>query len=1139
VGLHRHLILLVVCLFGSARWAEPAGAADGCISPDRPVGWIVSVQGRVEVRSDPGASWRLARPDETLCSRAVLQVGDRSRARIALANAPVSLDQNTTLHLVGEPELVRAAEDEPALIRLLQGALYVFSRAPHALTVRTPFVDAGIEGTEFLVRVEAGQAQVSVFEGVVAARNPYGEVRVGSGQSVVAEAGKAPVPVVVARPRDAVAWALHYPSVLPPLTDPEAAADLPEAVQEALLIAGRGDLAQAFARLDRMPEVERGAQFHLHRAALLLSVGRVDEARADIDGALLQDPAAGLAYALRTLIAVAQNDKAQALADARRAVELNPRQAAPKIAFSYAQQAHFELEAARDALLQAVEDEPKNALAWARLSELWLMLGYRGRAREAAETATALAPQLERIQTVLGFAALAEFRTRAAKGAFERAIALNSADPLPRFGLGLAKIRGGNLEEGRQDIEIAVGLDPNNALLRSYLGKAYFEERTTNPLTYFKELVSNFPNQENKLAAGQFAIAKELDPLDPTPYFYDAIRKQSENRPVEALRDAEKAIELNENRAVFRSRELLDQDRAARGASLGRIYNDLGFQQLGVNEAAKALALDPASPSAHRFLSDLYAFGPFQRREIARVSELLQAQLLQDININPVQPSLAETNLNVFARGGPTRPGFNEFTPLFERNQVQLNLSGEAGSNDTLADEVVVSGLYNRFSASAGQFHYETDGFRPNNDVNHDFYDIFAQAALTPDISVQAELMRRHTKEGDLRLLFDPDVFAELRRRDLEQHTERVGARFSPSPQSTIIASLVHSDVKESVIPFSFDNEVLQGETQYLFNGNNFNLSAGFSAYDVNGSASQLPPLPELTSERDINHKVGYAYSNVEFPTDVIWSFGASVDHYNENDLETTKLNPKLGVQWDVTDWLRLRLTAFETTKPASPVRRTVQPTQIAGFNQIFDDAGGTESQGYGAGIDARLTDDLSLGVEILRRNLEEPIFIISQNTRVREDREEILFQAYMYWTLNSLWALSTEVQFDGYDGNPDRQDLQVGSRRNEVSTWSVPVSIRYFHPTGLFGAVAATFVHQDVDTVLVPNNASDFIVADLALGYRFPQGRGFLSFETINLFDEKFKFAWGFYRPNNRELPTISPFIPERTFTVRLTLSF
>ena len=223
-------------------------------------------------------------------------------------------------------------------------------------------------------------------------------------------------------------------------------------------------------------------------------------------------------------------------------------------------------------------------------------------------------------------------------------------------------------------------------------------------------MFTNFPNQENTLAAEQYAIAKRLDPNDPTPWLYDAIRKQSENRPVEALRDIETSIELNDNRAVYRSRELLDQDQASRGTSLARIYNDLGFEQLGINEATKSLSLDPANAGAHRFLSDVYATQP--RHEIARVSELLQAQLLQDININPVQPSLSVTNLNIITSGGPARPGFNEFTPLFERNQAQLNATGIVGNQATYGDEAVVSGIYDRYSVSAGQFHYETDGFR-------------------------------------------------------------------------------------------------------------------------------------------------------------------------------------------------------------------------------------------------------------------------------------------------------------------------------------------------------------------------------------------------------------------------------------------
>ena len=135
---------------------------------------------------------------------------------------------------------------------------------------------------------------------------------------------------------------------------------------------------------------------------------------------------------------------------------------------------------------------------------------------------------------------------------------------LPRLGLGLAKIRDGDLVEGRKEIEIAVSLDPDNSLIRSYLGKAFYEEK------------------RDKMADDQYGMAEKLDPKDPTPFFYEAIKKQSINRPVEALEDMQKAIELNDDRAVYRSKLLLDSDLAARSASLARIYTDLGFQDLAL-----------------------------------------------------------------------------------------------------------------------------------------------------------------------------------------------------------------------------------------------------------------------------------------------------------------------------------------------------------------------------------------------------------------------------------------------------------------------------------------------------------------------------------------------------------------------------
>ena len=101
------------------------------------------------------------------------------------------------------------------------------------------------------------------------------------------------------------------------------------------------------------------------------------------------------------------------------------------------------------------------------------------------------------------------------------------------------------------------------------MGKAYYEEK------------------RGPLDQREYAIAKELDPKDPTPWFYDAIAKQTTNRPVEALQDMQQAIELNNNRMVYRSSLLLDSDLAARSAALGQIYNNLGFQQLGLVEGWK------------------------------------------------------------------------------------------------------------------------------------------------------------------------------------------------------------------------------------------------------------------------------------------------------------------------------------------------------------------------------------------------------------------------------------------------------------------------------------------------------------------------------------------------------------------------
>ena len=74
---------------------------------------------------------------------------------------------------------------------------------------------------------------------------------------------------------------------------------------------------------------------------------------------------------------------------ARQAVDRDPRSPVARLALSYAQQAAFDLEGARASVQEAVALAPDDALARARLAELWLSLGDLDRALESATEAVA------------------------------------------------------------------------------------------------------------------------------------------------------------------------------------------------------------------------------------------------------------------------------------------------------------------------------------------------------------------------------------------------------------------------------------------------------------------------------------------------------------------------------------------------------------------------------------------------------------------------------------------------------------------------------------------------------------------------------------------------------------------------------
>jgi len=609
---------------------------------------------------------------------------------------------------------------------------------------------------------------------------------------------------------------------------------------------------------------------------------------------------------------------------------------------------------------------------------------------------------------------------------------------------------------------------------------------------------------------------------------------------------------LNDNRAVYRSRLLLDSDLAARSASVARIYSDLGFQQRALVEGWKSVNTDPSDFSGHRFLADSYAALP--RHQIARVSELLVSQLLQPINITPIQPRLAESNLFISSAEGPSSLSFNEFNPLFNRNRIALQASGIAGNNDTLGEEVVVSGIYNKASFSLGQNYFKTDGVRENNDLRDKIFDAYAQYQLFPRTSIQAEYRYRDNKRGDTELLFwNDNISKELNQEENRDHF-RLGFLQSFSPQSNLIGNFSYTKRDASVAYTLFfdpaiigapppdirdalgnttDEKAYTGELQHIYRSNYINTVVGAGYFKINQDLGfsenvtwpgEVPPLVLFEStdniSLDITHTNVYLYAYIKPVPTLMLTAGASGDFFkadddnrDDRDQEKNQFNPKLGITWDLPTGTTLRGAVFRTLKRTLVTDQTLEPTQVAGFNQFFDEGNATEAWVYGVAVDQRFSQSLFVGAEYFYRDLKVPYLdqpdpasplYAFQNV----DWKEYIGRLYANWAPHQWLALRGGYVYEKFD-----RDDQFSNGIREVKTQSIPLGISFFHPAGWSSGLNATYYNQEGEfqnknDSSFQNGSDNFWVVDAAISYRLPQRYGFVSVGATNLFDEKFNYA-------------------------------
>ena len=1018
---------------------------------------------------------------------------DNSRAAILLKNEIIiRLDQNTIMTL--DPP----KDNRPLLLRILHGVIYYFSIKPRSLELQTPFVNGAVEGTEFLVSVSSRQTQISVFEGHLRAGNRNGSLTINSGQTAIAKKDQKPVMTLMVNRRDGVQWALYYPPLLDfqEYAQPVAnVSGIQKPVTEAVDYFLKGDMYSSLQLMEKEAGKSADPDFYKVRAALYLPAGRVGEAENDINTLQgMDDRSQAFGLAVQAVIVMIRGDLAEAENLAQQALSLDPQLSTALVAISYVQQARFQLGAAKKSIKKALEEDPDNGLLLARYAELLQSLDHNSsEAVAAAKKGVKMAPYLARPLTVLGFTHLDRMEVERAVKSFTRAIELDQSAPLPRLGLGLTEIYNGHLSSGRDLLSIAAVLSPGNGLIRSYLGKAYYEE---------KDFVSS---------KKQFFIAKDLDPHDPTPFFYSAIQDIKENKPGSALLELKKSMALNDNRAIYRSQLMLDKDLAARSAGTGRVFNQLGFEQLAVNYGRKSLETAPSDFSSHRLLADTYSTMP--RHEIARVSELLQSQLLQPLNIGPVQPQLAESNLQILDGTGPSIPSFQEFHPLFHRNGMSLLLDGVAGGDGILGNDFVAFGVHDRISYSFGQFYYESDGFRENNDMEQKLLNGYVQLRLTPSTHITAELRSSEKENGDLSVLFDPEWYIPGYRQETDAKTWRIGGRHEFRVGSEVIGSFVGQQFDEDIrlddmfgsIVLSEDTDSLNAELQYLFSGELFKTVIGGEYYDGDVLESvEIDGFP-LGAPGKVNsdHSAVYDYSYMEMFSSVSLTVGANYSTFDNGRLEhDNKISPKFGLQWSPLESTSLRFAWIEGMTRNMISEQTIEPTQVSGFNQFYDDVPGTETEILGLGLDHEISPSLYGGVSYVHRNLDVPYRDIFSLEGIIDDSvaswEEQVAKLYFYWLPLENVSLAVEYLYENFDRGTEFTGIDGFA---ELTTHRGKIEAAWFHWSGFRAEISTTYADQQ-GTFL-----DSFWMTDVAVGYLLPKGYGLISLGIKNLFDTGFHF--------------------------------
>ena len=1110
---------------------------------------IIDTEGLVEFFQPASSRWHTARSGQELHPGDSVRTGTHSRVSLLLADESlIKLKEQSDFSLAEVAPsagwaLLRKGKTSPPSIQSMftmrrGGVWFLNKNRAVAIRLKTPMGVVGVRGTELSVQLdgedEDGALRVATLEGQAHVQNDQGELTVSRGEEAVARPGLAPTKKLLLHPEEAVQWTITIPPLFTPRDLKVAhvrstvgwdyvqqdqfvqAVDFFATVSDPDPTDFLGKIAalialQKFKQADRSLEEAQARYpafdvFVLQKAWLDLMTGEIVNANKILMSYTEKHPLNAMGWQLRALTALVLDDQDAMGRAAQTAVKLAPESATSWIIQTYVYQARFRLDLAGEAIQKALALEPENVTALLTWAKLQFGSGLTVDALTTIGKATARDPNNAEVNNLHGFILFSLRKVEEAIVAFEKAAKLDTALSEPHMGLGLSHMRQGDTARALEEITTAVLLDPRRALLRSYWAKMLYQV-----------------GRHDK-ALDVLEMARILDSRDPTPELYRAIILKDLNRPTEAIHAIHQAIALNNNRAVYRSRFLLDGDLAVKNVDLSKLFTQLNLTPWAKNKAAASIRQDYTNASGHLFYAGTLL--EEEGRSTAANTENLLARLFMPANVNSFN-------------------SFNNYTAFVERPSADVELSVTGGNQHAFQQFHSVTGAIPDadFAYILGYDTSHSDGWRESHVDERRSVVGYAKWDGPEKGSLYLVASQSDVEVGNTSPRYEYDSTSEPRDRS-EAQTYRLEAGYHHhfTPGSDLLLHMARRANKGDITIyqgmtaddlgaiFAFPDATWEGEndnaleimtrfsqvqaeyihklsdhqlilgSSYYYGTERLKWNYGLSNLSVQGVAldDQMIVRPVADQKRS---------SQAWFVQD-IWQVAPALVveadlHFDRMDTGSTTqqttwvvegFNPRFGVVWTPRTKHTIRAAIFRALSPFASDR--LDPSDIAGIPVHRNGSPGSTSE------ETQLVWEYDSG----RGFVSSSLFYMDRTYPEKQtggsmiDWRSVIKGGEMVYNriLGEGLGLSSRYRYQDVryqqDRSVDRGDHLLQSE------------LRWVRPDGFSAGLAETFRHTDFRARTQENET--LWTTDLDLAYEFPKKLGSLSLEVNNLFDEQFNWV-------------------------------